>query len=101
MEASLTSDFAVTVTDTFTTLPPDPVVSKVSVSGIRQTTATADIHIANANGEVQTVRLQYRTTTPQGRLERHADDQQQHGQRKHRHLTGLTPGHGVRRAGVT
>ena len=66
VEASLTSDFAVTVTDTFTTLPPDPVVSKVSVSGIRQTTATADIHIANANGEVQTVRLQYRTTTPRG-----------------------------------
>ena len=66
MEASLTSDFAVTVTDTFTTLPPDPVVSDVSVGSITQTTATALVDIANVNGEVQTVSLRYRATTPQG-----------------------------------
>ena len=66
VQASLTSDFAISVTDTFTTLPPDPVVSKVSVNSIRQTTATANIDIANANRDRQTVRLRYRTTTPRG-----------------------------------
>ena len=66
VEASLTSDFAITVLDTFRTLPPDPVVSSVNVSSIRQTTATADIDIANSNGTEQTVHLSYRTTTPRG-----------------------------------
>ena len=66
VQASLTSDFAVSVSDTFTTLPPDPVVSDVSVGSIRQTTATATIDIANSNGTDQTVRLRYRTTTPRG-----------------------------------
>ncbi len=66
VQASLTSDFAISVTDTFTTLPPDPVVSKVSVNSIRQTTATALVDIANANSDRQTVRLRYRTTTPRG-----------------------------------
>ena len=66
VEASLTSDFTVTVSDTFRTLPPDPVVSSVNVSSIRQTTATADIDIANSNGTEQTVHLSYRTTTPRG-----------------------------------
>ena len=65
-EVSLTSDFAVSETDTFRTLPPDPVVSKVSVNSIRQTTATASIDIANTNGSTQTVSLRYRTTTPRG-----------------------------------
>ena len=65
-EVSLTSDFAVSETDTFRTLPPDPVVSKVSVNSIRQTTATAAIDIANSNGSTQTVSLRYRTTTPRG-----------------------------------
>ena len=65
-EASLTSDFAVAVSDVFRTLPPDPVVSKVSVNSIRQTTATASIDIANANENTQTVSLRYRTTTPRG-----------------------------------
>ena len=65
-EASLTSDFGVSETDTFRTLPPDPVVSKVSVNSIRQTTATASIDIANANGSTHTVSLRYRTTTPRG-----------------------------------
>ena len=62
----MTSDFAVSEKDTFRTLPTDPVVSKVSVNGIRQTTATASIDIANANGNTQTVSLRYRTTTPRG-----------------------------------
>ena len=66
VEASLTSAFAVAVSDTFTTLPSDPVVSGVSVSGITQTTATADIDIANSDGSSQTVHLRYRTTTPRG-----------------------------------
>ena len=66
VEVSLTSDFGVSETDTFRTLPPDPVVSKVSVNTIRQTTATAYIDIANANGNTQTVSLRYRTTTPRG-----------------------------------
>ena len=65
-EVSLTDDFGVSETDTFRTLPPDPVVSKVSVNTIRQTTATAYIDIANANGNTQTVSLRYRTTTPRG-----------------------------------
>ena len=65
-EVSLTSDFGVSETDTFRTLPPDPVVSKVSVNSIRQTTATAAVDIANANGNTQTVSLRYRTTTPRG-----------------------------------
>ena len=66
VEASLTSDFTDSVSDTFTTLPPDPVVSGVSVSGITQTTATANIDIANSDGSSQTVNLRYRTTTPRG-----------------------------------
>ena len=40
--------------------------SKVNVNSIRQTTATASIDIANANGNTQTVNLRYRTTTPRG-----------------------------------
>ena len=66
VEASLTSAFAVTVSDTFNTLPPDPVVSGVGVSGITQTTATANIDIANSDGSSRTVNLRYRTTTPRG-----------------------------------
>ena len=66
VEVSLTSGFTVSETDTFRTLPPDPVVSKVSVNSIRQTTATAAIDIANTNGSTQTVSLRYRTTTPRG-----------------------------------
>ena len=65
-EVSLTDDFGVSETDTFRTLPPDPVVSKVSVNSIRQTTATAYIDIANANGSTHIVSLRYRTTTPRG-----------------------------------
>ncbi len=66
VEASLTSDFVVSVTEAFTTLPRDPVVSDVSVSSIRQTTATAYIDIANSNGSSRTVSLRYRTTTQRG-----------------------------------
>ncbi len=66
VEVSLTDAFDVSKTDIFRTLPPDPVVSKVSVNNIAQTTATASIDIANANSEDQTVHLRYRTTTPRG-----------------------------------
>ena len=66
VEASLTSDFAVAVSDTFRTLPPDPVVAEISVNNIRQTTATAYIDIANSNGSSQPVSLRYRNTTPRG-----------------------------------
>ena len=66
VQASLTSDFAVVVSDTFNTLPPDPVVSGVSVSGITQTSATANIEIANSDGSSRTVSMRYRTTTPRG-----------------------------------
>ena len=66
VEVSLASAFTVAVSDTFRTLPPEPVVSKVSVNSIRQTTATAAIDIANTNGTTQTVSLRYRTTTPRG-----------------------------------
>ena len=65
-EASLTSDFGVPETDTFRTLPPDPVVSGISVDRRKQTSVWANISIANANGEDQTVHLRYRTTTPRG-----------------------------------
>ena len=65
-EASLTSDFGVSETDTFRTLPPDPVVSGISVDRRKQTSVWANISIANANGEDQTVHLRYRTTTPRG-----------------------------------
>ena len=65
-EASLSSDFGVSETDVFRTLPPDPVVSSVDIDDETQTTATANISIANANGDSQTVHLRYRTTTPQG-----------------------------------
>ena len=50
VEASLATDFAVAVSDIFRTQPPDPVVAEVSVNSILQTTATASIDIANANG---------------------------------------------------
>ena len=66
VEASLTADFAIAVSDTFRTLPPDPVVAEVSVNNIRQTTATAAIDIANSTGSSQPVSLRYRTTTPRG-----------------------------------
>ena len=66
VEASLTSDFAVAVSDTFRTLPPDPVVAEISVNNIRQATATAYIDIANSNGSSQPVSLRYRNTTPRG-----------------------------------
>ena len=65
-EASLTSDFGVSETDVFRTLPPAPVVSGVSVDDETQTAATANISIANANGDSQTVHLRYRIATPQG-----------------------------------
>ena len=65
-EVSLTSDFAVSETDTFRTLPPDPVVSGISVDRRKQTSVWANISIANANDEDQTVHLRYRTTTPRG-----------------------------------
>ena len=67
VEASLAADFAVAVSDIFRTQPPDPVVAEVSVNSIMQTTATASIDIANANGSTQTVSLRYRTTTPRGK----------------------------------
>ena len=63
VEASLTADFGVSRTATFRTLSPDPIVSKISVNNIAQTTATALIDIANADGEDQTVYLRYRTAT--------------------------------------
>ena len=66
VEASLAADFAVAVSDIFRTQPPDPVVAEVSVNSIMQTTATAAIDIANANGSTQKVSLRYRTTTPRG-----------------------------------
>ena len=65
-EASLTSDFSVSETDVFRTLPPAPVVSGVSIDDETQTTATASISIANANGDSQTVHLRYRTAAPPG-----------------------------------
>ena len=65
-EVSLTSDFAVSETDTFRTLPPDPVVSGISVDRRKQTSVWTNISIANANDEDQTVHLRYRTTTPRG-----------------------------------
>ena len=66
VQASLASDFTITVSYTFITLPPDPVVSSVRVGSIRQTTATATIDIANTNGDEQTVHMRYRLTTSSG-----------------------------------
>ena len=81
-EVSLTSDFSVSETDVFRTLPPAPVVSGVSVDDETQTTATANISIANANGDSQTVHLRYRTTAPQGKWSETQEDYQQHRQRR-------------------
>ena len=66
VEVSLKSDFGVSETETFRTLPLDPVVSGINVDRRKQTSAWANISIANANGEDQTVHLRYRTTTPRG-----------------------------------
>ena len=66
VQASLSSDFDVTVADKFRTLPPDPVVSGVSIGAISQTTALAEIDIANSDGTGRTVNLRYRATTPTG-----------------------------------
>ncbi|MDE2686631.1 MAG: hypothetical protein OXI16_03915, partial [Chloroflexota bacterium] len=88
-EASLTSDFSVSETDIFRTLPPDPVVSGVSIDDETQTAATANISIANANGSSQTVHLRYRTTTPQGEWS---------GIQK---TTSTTDGAGIRLSGLT
>ena len=65
-EVSLTSDFTVSETETFRTLPLDPVVSGINVDRRKQTSVWANVSIANANGEDQTVHLRYRTTTPRG-----------------------------------
>ena len=64
--ASLKSDFSGSKSATFTTLALEPVVTGVKVNDIVQTSARAVVEIANANGEQQTVRLRYRTTSPQG-----------------------------------
>ena len=53
-------------TETFRTLPLDPVVSGINVDRRKQTSVWANVSIANANGEDQTVHLRYRTTTPRG-----------------------------------
>ena len=66
VQVSLTADFGVAVSDTFRTLPLDPVVSGISVDRRKQTTAWANIDIANSDGIKQIVHLQYRTTTPRG-----------------------------------
>ena len=66
VEVSLKSDFVVSETETFRTLPLDPVVSGINVDRRKQTSVWANVSIANANGEDQTVHLRYRTTTPRG-----------------------------------
>ena len=66
VEVSLKSDFGVSETETFRTLPLDPVVSGINVDRRKQTSVWANVSIANANGEDQTVHLRYRTTTPRG-----------------------------------
>ena len=63
---ALSEDFSGMVIEPCTTLPLDPVVSGISVDRRKQTSVWANISIANANGEGQTVHLRYRTTTPQG-----------------------------------
>ena len=63
---ALSNDFSGMVIEQCTTLPLDPVVSGISVDRRKQTSVWANVSIANANGEDQTVHLRYRTTTPQG-----------------------------------
>ena len=63
---ALSIDFNAMLMKSLTTLPPVPVVSGVSIDDETQTTATANIDIANVNGDSQTVHLRYRTATPQG-----------------------------------
>ena len=43
-----------------------PSISSVSVGNIGQTSARATVNIADSDGSTQTVKLQYRTTSPQG-----------------------------------
>ena len=91
VEVSLSSDFKVVVSGLFTTLPLDPVVSKVSVDNITQTTANASIDIANANGKVQTVHMRYRTVTSSSAwsdVQTTTSDTESAGIE----LSGLTPG---------
>ena len=66
VEASLSTDFSGAGSAAFTTLAPDPLISGVSVEDIAQTTATAIVTIANADGQNRTAHLRYRTTTPEG-----------------------------------
>ena len=63
---ALSNDFSGMVIEQCTTLLLDPVVSGISVDRRKQTSVWANVSIANANGEDQTVHLRYRTTTPQG-----------------------------------
>ena len=51
VEASLSTDFSGAGSAAFTTLAPDPLVSGVSVEDIAETTATAIVTIANADGQ--------------------------------------------------
>ena len=95
---ALSIDFNAMMMKSFTTLPLVPVVSGVSIDDVTQTTATANVSIANANGSSQTVHVRYRTTTPQGKWSDVREDHQHHRQcgdravRTHRE-------HRVRRAG--
>ena len=53
----------------FTTLPL-PSIQSVSVGNIGQTSARATVSIANPDGSAQTVKLQYRTASPQSQWSR-------------------------------
>ena len=66
VEASLSTDFSGAGSAAFTTLAPDPLISGVSVQDIAETTATAIVTIANADGQNRSAHLRYRTTTPEG-----------------------------------
>ena len=62
VEASFESGFASGVTsESFTTEPPDPSVSSVSVGSIGQTSASVSVSVADVNGS--TLYLRYRTGT--------------------------------------
>ena len=60
VEASLSSDFTISKSATFTTLAAEPIVSAVSISDITQISAVADAQIENPGTEENTAYLRHR-----------------------------------------
>ena len=98
---ALSEDFSGMVIEPCTTLPLDPVVSGISVDRRKQTSVWANISIANANGEDQTVHPALSHHHPSRGMEADIakDDDQHRGRQQEDFRTYCR--HRVRGAGVT